>query len=160
LVANSPRVPVLENPADPGVPTADSVLRTVELAYGTTFAYGAGAQQATVLNTGLPATMGGTSYNFVAGVGGNGFSAISSYAGNRNGGWNQSNGAFRGDLRPVRFSQVSDGLSNTVMVGPRPFSGNQVAGAPPGTGYYGFWALSGFAYWQTVGQYALPLNLP
>src|SRR5262249_18446236 len=145
---------VFENPADPGVATADSVLRTTWLMTGVNVS---GAIPATVVNSGLPAAMGGTSYNFVTGVGGTGMvSGITvgtppNEVGTKGGG-QAFRGAFRGDNKAVRFSQITDGLSNSLFLGPRPFSG----GTPPGTGYYGFWANS----YSPISQFNLPLNLP
>src|SRR5262249_50257560 len=141
LTTNSPRIPVFENPADPGAAIADSVSRTAQLFAGNTLM---GVQPGIVVNTGRPVSMGGTSYNFVCGVGGR-FDTSVIWAGPD--GKALANGLFRWDFsKPVRFSQVTDGLSNTLIVGPRPFAG----GSPPGTGYFGFWN-SGWGLLNVLG---------
>src|SRR5205085_467323 len=100
----------------------------------------------TVLLTGggvVKPAMGGTSYNFVMGTG-----SIPPYNTTDNP-W-PSNGAFRYNNKPVRFAQITDGLSNTLFVGPRPFGG----GNPLGSSIIGYWG--GFS--TDVGNDILPLN--
>jgi len=113
LLYSSSRVLTYENPADSLVSMADSAIGIND-----PLNLGASANATIVLPSGgfMKGTAGGTSYAVVAGSDqGTGTSNLAQTL---------NNGIFRFDKRPVKFSQVTDGLSNTLCVGPHPFTGD------------------------------------
>src|SRR5262249_26454611 len=102
---NSPRVLTFENPADPLVATADS--------WSTPVLVQLNVQSTIVQPGGGAATWGGLSYCWVWGSGTS-----------PGGGTNPTNGLInlKAGLKPIRLSQITDGLSNTLFMGPRPFT--------------------------------------
>src|SRR5262249_43099908 len=112
----------------------------------------------------IRATMGGTSYCFVMGRGDN---LPSSFGGIPEGiGTYASTGAFArwpyGD-EPIRFSQITDGLSNTLFIGPRPFGSGPI-GDPYGniftsTVYWGYGYWNGNPGTEMFFQTVMPVNV-